>query len=1031
MLNPISYLQPILPPEQAALRAKCIHPTGSWTPFTPDEIQQSIPQRFAKMVARFPNRLALKSPGYELTYRELNGLANQVAHKLLKALPDEPQPIVLCCQHDVPALVAALGILKAGKFYIFLDPQHPIALNQQMIAAIKPAYILADQATMALAEQLAPPEITIGNIEAIDRQQRSSTDPTQPIAPSALAYITFTSGSTGQPKGVMEDHQDVLHYTGIFTNCFHFCPEDRVLAVNRVSSAGAWVAIYPALLNGASVFFLDVQQAGTGAFAQYMAQEQITAIGITVSLFRELMPVLPPKAQLQHLRMIGLGGETIRVDDIKLYHKFCPDHTILRFAFGASEAHGTSCYYLDKQSPLPIGPVPVGYPTGDAEFMILDEQGVAVADGEMGEIAVRRTYLTAGYWSNPSLTAARYSATSTAETKRMYRFGDRGYKQPDGCLVYMGRIDNQVKIRGQFVDLNRLEDLLSGLDSVAQAAVAVHQAEQNNSYLVAYVKLQPHSQATITSLYQQLANRLPSHMLPRAIVLLDQFPIAVSGKIDRRALPKPDMRRPALAAPYAPPRTALEQYLVALWQEVLNVTPIGIDDNFLELGGDSLRAMLLMNRLYGLSGSFIYVHILFEAPTIAAFSEILMLHYPAIAQQIAGKPEHTELDGQQRQPPSAYKLNQAVVQQIRTWLTVRQQQPAYLSSNPETKNPPAVFVLSPPRSGSTLLRVLLAGHPQLFAPPELSLLGFHTLQERHTALNEPGAGLLMGAIRAIMAARHCDVETAEAIMAQMEAANLTTQAFYQQLQAWIQPRCLVDKTPTYAYLLETLRQAEQKFDQPRYIHLVRHPFGMINSYVKNKSALGFLAHLRYLAPNGDLPSLFQQSSFTPEVVGEAIWLITQENIRTFLADIPYQRQLVIHYEALVHQPKLVLTQICAFLGLELDPAMLEPYAEQTIRMTDGVNASNMMVGDFKFHQHSTIESSVAEQWKKAYSTDFLSDRTWEIAECLGYRRADLPAAMASKSAKVAHHFTDIEHMLNQLDALSEAEAQQLVLEKEF
>lgn len=1031
MLNPISYLQPILPPEQAALRAKCIHPTGNWTPFAPDEIQQSIPQRFAKMVARFPDRLALKSPGYELTYRELNGLANQVAHRLLKALPDEPQPIVLCCQHDVPALVAALGVLKAGKFYVFLDPQHPNVLNQQMIAAIKPAYMLADQATMALAEQLAPPELAIGNIETMDGQQLSNEDPTQPIAPSALAYITFTSGSTGQPKGVMEDHQDVLHYTGIFTNCFHFCPADRVLAVNRVSNAGAWVAIYPALLNGASVFFLDVQQAGTGAFAQYMAQEQITAIGITVSLFRELMPVLPPKAQLQHLRMIGLGGETIRVDDIKLYHKFCPDHTILRFAFGASEAHGTTCYYLDKQSPLPIGPVPVGYPTGDAEFMILDEQGAAVADGEMGEIAVRRTYLTAGYWDNPSLTAARYSAPWTPGTKRMYRFGDRGYKQPDGCLVHMGRIDNQVKIRGQFVDLNRLEDLLSGLDSVAQAAVAVDQAEQNNSYLVAYVKLQPYSQATITSLYQQLANRLPSHMLPRAIVLLDQFPIAVSGKIDRRALPKPDTRRPALAVPYVPPRTALEQYLVGLWQEVLNVTPIGIDDNFLELGGDSLRAMLLMNRLYALSGSFIYVHILFEAPTIAAFSKILMLHYPAIAQQIAGKPEHTELDGQQRQPPSAYKLNQAVVQQIRTWLTVLRQQPAYLSSNPETKNPPAVFVLSPPRSGSTLLRVLLAGHPQLFAPPELSLLGFHTLQERHTTLNEPGAGLLMGAIRAIMAAQHCDVETAAAIMAQMEAANLTTQTFYQQLQSWIQPRCLVDKTPTYAYSLETLRQAEQKFDQPRYIHLVRHPFGMINSYVKNKSALGFLAHLRYLAPNGDLPSLFQLSSFAPEVVGEAIWLIMQENIRTFLADIPCQRQLVIHFETLVHQPKHVLTQICAFLGLELHPAMLEPYAEQTIRMTNGVNASNMMVGDFKFHQHSTIESSVAEQWKKAYSTDFLSDRTWEIAECLGYRRADLPAAMTRKSAKIAPHFTNIEHMLNQLDALSEAEAQQLVLEKEF
>jgi hypothetical protein len=265
----------------------------------------------------------------------------------------------------------------------------------------------------------------------------------------------------------------------------------------------------------------------------------------------------------------------------------------------------------------------------------------------------------------------------------------------------------------------------------------------------------------------------------------------------------------------------------------------------------------------------------------------------------------------------------------------------------------------------------------------------------------------------------------------MVAENLTTQAFYQQLQSWIQPRCLVDKTPTYAYSLETLRQAEQKFDQPRYIHLVRHPFGMINSYVKNKSALGFFAHLRYLAPNSDLPSLFQQSSFAPEVMGEAMWLIMQENIQTFLATIPSQRQLVIHFETLVHQPEIALTQICTFLGLALDPAMLQPYAEQAIRMTDGVNASNMMVGDFKFHQHRAIDPTVAEQWEKEYTTDFLSDMTWEIAERLGYKRTDLPAAMTGKPAKVAPHFTDIEHMLNQLDALSEAEAQQLVTEKEF
>ncbi|MCX6045377.1 MAG: AMP-binding protein, partial [Chloroflexi bacterium] len=996
-----------------------------------EEIQQSIPQRFERIAARFADHLALKSPGYELTYQKLNRLANQIAHLLLTELTNEPQPILLYCQHDVPAIIGVLGVLKAGKFYICLDPQHPQAVNQQIIAEINPVYILADQATIAVAEQLAPPGIRVVNIEAINEQLLPTENPNQIIAPSALAYVTFTSGSTGQPKGVMEDHQDVLHYVGLFTNYFHTCPEDRVLTVNRLSTAGAWVSLYPGLLNGASVFLFDVQQTGSGALAQWIAQEQITVMTMTVSLFRELAPVLPAKEQLHHLRMVGLGGEPIRTDDITRYQECCPAHTILRIAFGASEAHFISCYYLDKQSPLITGPIPTGYPTGDAEILILDEQGVEVANGEIGEIVVRRTYLTAGYWGNPSLTAARYQAPAAPGAKRLYRLGDRGYKQPDGCLVHMGRVDNQVKIRGQFVDLNGLETILSQLGDVEQAVVTVHQEDQKSPYLVAYIKLQVHSQETLTSLYQRLANRLPSHMLPRSIVLVDRFPIAVSGKIDRRALPKPDTSRPALATAYAPPRTALEQHLVALWQEVLNITPIGIEDNFLELGGDSLRAMLLMNRLYSLSGSFIYIRILFEAPTIAAFSQVLMLHYPAIAQNLTHTAANAWPETLPRSSHIKQELDEATLQQIRTWLAVLRCEPTCVASGPVSRNPSAVFVLSPPRSGSTLLRVLLAGHPQLFAPQELSLLSFNTLQERHAALNEPGSGLLTGAIRAIMAAQNCDVETAEAWMAQMEAANLTTQAFYQQLQTWIQPRCLVDKTPTYAYGLETLRQAEQKFDQPRYIHLVRHPLGMINSYVKNKSDLSFFAHLRYLAPNAALPSLLQPA-FAPEVLGEAIWLIAQQNIRTFLAEIPPQRQLVVHFEALVHQPEIVLTQICAFLGLAFDPAMRQPYAEKTIRMTDGINESNKMVGDIKFHQHTTIDPTVADHWKAAYTTDFLSDMTWETAEHLGYKRPSLPAAVPEKALQAGpYNFLNMEQMMNHLDTLSEEEAHYILMKKEF
>lgn len=282
---------------------------------------------------------------------------------------------------------------------------------------------------------------------------------------------------------------------------------------------------------------------------------------------------------------------------------------------------------------------------------------------------------------------------------------------------------------------------------------------------------------------------------------------------------------------------------------------------------------------------------------------------------------------------------------------------------------PIIFIFSPPRSGSTLLRTLLAGHPGLFAPPELQLLSFDTLKNRQVAFSGHSNFRLEGTIRAVMALKECSAEQATQMLAEYEYQNLTVPQFYHLMQRWCDEKILVDKSPSYTLSLDTLKRAEIYFENALYIHLIRHPYGMIRSFEAAKFE--------------QLLCQFEHG-FTARELAELIWLISQQNIMTFLQDIPAHRQYQIRFEELVNNSCTTLESLCHFLGLEFHSEMLQPYQDKKQRMTDGINSTSLMLGDPKFHQHNRINPAVAEQWKKAYQNDFLGDITIEIANKLGY-----------------------------------------------
>ncbi|HEY3570077.1 MAG TPA: amino acid adenylation domain-containing protein, partial [Thermoanaerobaculia bacterium] len=610
------------------------------------------------------------------------------------------------------------------------------------------------------------------------------------------------------------------------------------------------------------------------------------------------------------------------------------------------------------------GVVPIGHPVANTRIHLLGPAGERVPVGVAGELCIGGVQVCRGYLARPELTAEKFVPDPFAAEpgSRLYRTGDLARYLPDGAIDFLGRIDHQVKVRGLRIELGEIESALSAHPAVREAVVVARAAGSavGAVNLVAYVTLLPESAApSLEELRQDLAKGLPDYMLPSALVVLESLPLTASGKVDRKALPAPERLAEGPRERVAP-RTPLERSLAALWSEVLGIAAesIGVADNFFQLGGNSITGAIFINRLQQELGEIVHVVTIFDAPTIAELAAYLTREYPGSVARLGGGQEG-------RQGPAAVRRigdeEIAAVDRLIRKLPDREAA--------EPGNPSAVFVLSPPRSGSTLLRVMLGGNPRLFAPPELELLGFNTLAERREAFAGRDAFRLEGALRAVMEARGVTAGEATELVAGYEREGMSTQGLYRLLQEWIGDRALVDKTPTYSWDEATLRRAEEAFSGPRYIHLVRHPYGVIRSFEEARI---------------DQIFFHQEHPFSRRELAEALWVLAHRNIERFLAGVLSERQYTVRFEDLLGDPEGELRALCSFLGVDYHPDMAEPYKAKSARMTDGLHAESRMLGDVKFHQHQGVDTTVAERWREEYKEDFLGEPARELAGRLGY-----------------------------------------------
>jgi len=613
-----------LPLEQQAIRGKCIHPSGRFVEFPKEDVELSMPARFEKIAARYGHRTAVKSGNQALTYQDLNQAANRLAHAIVAQRGKVQEPIALLMEHDIPLFVAIIGVLKAGKICLVLDPSFPKDRSAFLLQDSQASLLIADGENFSLAREFALDSCGLVNIDQLG-SAISSENPGLAVSPQDFAFLIYTSGSTGRPKGVIQTHANLLHDSLIYCNGLHICVDDRIALLYSCSASQGVKITFATLLNGAALYPFNIRQQGVALVAEWLIRQEVTIFFSVPVLFRQFAATLTGEELFPHLRIIQLGSDLVTPREIEEYQRHFSANTILVIRFGTTETGTVRRMYFDSESSLKEIQNAVGYATEGADICLIDDNGAALPCDAVGEIVVKSRYLSPGYWRCPDLSREKFIPDPNDGDQRIFHTGDLGRLRSDGRLYHLGRKDFQLSVHGYRVEAGEIETVLLAQENVKEALVAT--AGNSNgaahdrlvAYIVAFEKPFP-----ATSILRRAAGqKLPAHMVPSDFVFLESLPLTPNGKVDRLALPAPDRSRPELEVAYAAPRSDVEELLAKIWAEVLAIDLVGIHDNFFDLGGHSLAASRVISRVIQSFKLVLPVKALYDAPTVARMAEFV------------------------------------------------------------------------------------------------------------------------------------------------------------------------------------------------------------------------------------------------------------------------------------------------------------------------------------------------------------------------------------------------------------------------
>ncbi|HEY5742609.1 MAG TPA: amino acid adenylation domain-containing protein, partial [Terrimicrobiaceae bacterium] len=588
-----------------------VRPRNPYVHFPLDAIEQSIGTRFEEQVRMHSMQTAVKTLAHEWTYAELDHRANIIAREILRICPEGENRVALLLEHDAPMVAAVLGSLKAGKTYVALSPSHPRERLAKILTDSGARALLTDASNRILARELAVGETALIGLDDLG-DDADSAQPDVAVSPRSLAYLLYTSGSTGEPKAVAQNHHNVLHHIRNYTNSLHISRGDRMLLLASYGYDAAVMDIFGALLNGATLLPFDIRKHDFNALGEWIAAEEATIYHSTPTVFRHFFRTLPKDRALPRLRLVVMGGERVLSQDIELFKERFSSGCILVNGFGQTEYSFALQYFTDSMIEFQGHSMPIGYPVDETEVFLLNAEGHP--DQVFGEIAVRSPYLARGYWRCPELTATAFKEDPRGGNLRTYRTGDLGRLRVDGTIEFAGRKDFQVKIRGNRIELGEIEAVLRRHSQIESTVVVTTHYAENEQELIAYVVLKKDGSASPNRLRDFLAQSLPDYMVPSTFVILKEMPLTPNGKINRKALPLPEFE--LSAQEHVPPRTLFEKTLAEIWREVLRVDTIGIRDDFFQQGGHSLVATRLVSQMREKFDVEIPIRAVFERRTI-------------------------------------------------------------------------------------------------------------------------------------------------------------------------------------------------------------------------------------------------------------------------------------------------------------------------------------------------------------------------------------------------------------------------------
>lgn len=567
-------------------------PPSGYVPFPREAIEGSLTERFEAQVELNPAQVALRTPSGQWSYAELNASANRVAHGILSSNCSDRTPVAVLMDQEGPAIPSLLGVLKTGRPYVFLDPNDPPTRWESILNLSGTDTLIT---TRHAADKLKSRVNSCRLLAYEDLDAAGDArNPGLDVGPDHLAAIFFTSGSTGEPKGVPRDHRQILHAAWFNTSTYFISPGDRHSLLYFPGFGASVFCFFDMLLNGATVCALNPRRMTPSDLVTWVRTERITIFSPPIGIWRNFVEAIPPGASWPDLRQITLAGQSIYGSDVRDFQTYFGTDTVMCFMLAMTEAGIVTHCYLDHTSDAGDGPIPPGYPVAGKDIAILDDAGLPVAPGQKGRIAISSLYISSGYWRDDERTRECFHQDTTDSRRTTFLTSDRGCFLPDGCLEYFGREDSVVKVRGYRVDLSAVEAVLNCHPSVHAAAVVAGQWHGHEPALAAHIVPRTGSSPALAELRAFVAGKLPAYMVPRHFQFLEAMPLTPTGKINRRALPAPGRSRPHLATPCQAPRNETETRIAAIWSDLLGLGDVGVRDDFFELGGDSLQAMRMI-----------------------------------------------------------------------------------------------------------------------------------------------------------------------------------------------------------------------------------------------------------------------------------------------------------------------------------------------------------------------------------------------------------------------------------------------------